>query len=96
MNKSLANFLAFLLTLLGGIGVFGVVSYLVEPASNPSRYQALQIPYWTGMFAAPLMILALIAHRRCFAEMSALERGVFYFAGFLPIAAFCAGMALSG
>ena len=94
MHKSLMNFLAGLQSLLGGVGVLGIVLYLLERESNRSRYQLLALPFWAVIFALPLIVLSLVTYRRHSAKLSTVERGVFYLGCFLPIVTFCIAMIL--
>ena len=90
----ITNGLGIAQALLGAFGFFGIFSYLAEPTSNGSRYQALFLTLWCFLFALPLLILAAVLCRRCKVEMSSLERWVFNIGCLLPLAAFASAVAL--
>ncbi len=94
--RSITNLLALALGSLGGFGVVGVASYLVEPATNSSRYQFLFLPVWSFILSVPLLIAAAYCYRRCRAEMSLVEKIVFNLCCLLPLVTFAIAVAVSG
>lgn len=90
-----AQLIAVAQLMLGGTGLLGVLSYLADDRSNPSRYQYLFVPAWAFVFAIPLLIVSALLCRRCWIQMTSLERWALTIGCALPIVALGTAIAVS-